>query len=238
MYINAEKIAIESNLDVVIAASTHLLDILAAQKIKKQTNAKLIFEVRDLWPLTLIELGNMSKWHPFIMLMRKAEKYAYEKADSIVTVLPKAESYMVYRGMHPSKFHYIPNGIEISEWEKEISLPDELFYYLDTVKKLKKPIIGYAGAYGLANDLDLLIDVAKLCPQDFEVVLVGHGPERDRLATRVQQEKIKNVKLLHAIPKSCIPAFLKSIDITYISFLPKPIYRFGISPNKISLWII
>ena len=65
------------------------------------------------------------------------------------------------------------------------------------------------------------------------MVLVGKGSERDRLLKRVANEKITNVILLPAIPKAAIPAFLEAIDIAFIGWHLNPLYRFGISPNKL-----
>jgi glycosyltransferase involved in cell wall biosynthesis len=230
---NAAKIASEFKPDVVIASSTYPMDIWAAHRIAKRANAKLVFEVHDLWPLSPMELGGMSKWHPFIMLVQQAEDYAYKYADCVISMLPKAKAHMESRGMKPTKFHYIPNGVDTAEWENSARLPDDVKNSIELIKQRGKPIIGYAGTHGLANALDTLLDAAKLSQQDFEVVLVGNGPERDRLAARVQQETLNNVTLLPAIPKATIPAFLRAIDIAYIGLLPEPLFRFGISPNKL-----
>ena len=61
--------------DVVIASSTYPLDIIPGYRMAKAFGAKLIFEVHDLWPLSLIELGKMSPKHPFVMFLQWAEKF-------------------------------------------------------------------------------------------------------------------------------------------------------------------
>lgn len=230
---NAAKITNEFKPDVVIASSTYPMDIWAAHRISKLANAKLVFEVHDLWPLSPMELGKMSKWHPFIMLMQQAENFAYRYADCVVSMLPKAKEHMESRGMKSSKFHYVPNGINIAEWENTAQLPIDVKLAIETIRQRGKPLIGYAGTHGLANALNTLLDAAKLAPQDFEIILVGKGQERDKLVARVQKEAINNVTLLPAIPKASIPAFLKTIDIAYIGWHRNPLYRFGISPNKL-----
>lgn len=230
---NAAKIASEFKPDIVIASSTYPMDIWAAHRIAQRANAKLVFEVHDLWPLSPMELGGMSKWHPFIMLVQQAEDYAYRHADCVISMLPKAMEHMESHGMNPDKFHYVPNGIDTTEWENIAPLSEGIRTSLANIKQRGKLLVGYAGTHGLANALDTLLDAAKLSSQDFEVVLVGNGPERDKLAARVKQEAIHNVTLLPSIPKASIPAFLKAIDIAYIGLLPEPLFRFGISPNKL-----
>ena len=102
--------------DLIITSSTHPLDNFPAFSWARKLDATLVYEVHDLWPLSLIELGGMSKFHPFTLLIQAAEKFAYKNAHFVVSLLPKAASHMQAHGMHPSKFVYIPNGVDISEW--------------------------------------------------------------------------------------------------------------------------
>jgi len=81
--------------DIVIASSTYPMDIWPAHHIASIINAKLVYEVHDLWPLSPIELGDMSKLHPFIMLVQAAENYAYHYADAVVSILPRVRDYMI-----------------------------------------------------------------------------------------------------------------------------------------------
>jgi len=230
---DAKRLALDFKPDVVIASSTYPMDIWPARRIARLAKAKLVFEVHDLWPLSPMELGGMSRWHPFIMVVQRAEDYAYRHVDCVVSMLPKAKEYMVSRGMDARKFHYVPNGIDTAEWEQDSDLPDALSDVVEQVKQRGKPVVGYAGTHGLANALDTLLDAAKLLSQEAEFILVGNGLERERLLERVKREAIKNVTLLPAITKSSIPAFLKELDIAYIGWHRNPLYRFGISPNKL-----
>ena len=72
--------------DVVIASSTYPLDIFPAYLVSRFSKAKLIFEVHDLWPLTPIKLGKMSKWHPFIVVLQIAEDFAYKNANKVIFI--------------------------------------------------------------------------------------------------------------------------------------------------------
>lgn len=233
IWANSKNIAYSIDPDVVIASSTYPMDIWPARRIAKFSNAQLIFEVHDLWPLSPMELGGMSKWHPFIIWCRWAESYAYRYANKVVSMLPKAKKYMVSRGMSSEKFHYVPNGINTEDWESVQQLPKDLLVDMNGIKSRGLPIIGYTGTHGLANSLDVLLDVAKSAIGRFEVVMVGKGPERERLLRRVADERIINVTMYQAIPKSSIPKFLSMIDIAFIGWTNNPLYRFGISPNKL-----
>ena len=219
--------------DVVIASSTYPMDIWPARRIAKLVNAKLVYEVHDLWPLSPMELGRMSKWHPFIMWVQMAEDYAYRHADKVVSILPKAKEYMCSRGMAPQKFVYVPNGVDEEEWAQSADLPQEVKESLDALRAKGLPLVGYAGTHGLSNALDVLLDAASRLKGKAEVVMVGMGPDREALLARVASEGLTNVTMLPAIPKQSIPRFLDDVDIAYIGWHPNPLYRFGISPNKL-----
>jgi glycosyltransferase involved in cell wall biosynthesis len=219
--------------DVVIASSTYPMDIWPAERIAKIAGAQLVYEVHDLWPLSPMELGGMSRWHPFIMWVQWAEDHAYKVADRVVSMLPKTLDYMVSRGMQPGKWAYVPNGVDLAEWRVRAPLPAEIDAALQDVKERGLPVLGYAGTHGLANALDVLLDAANLLKGKVELVLVGTGPERDRLMRRVFAENLSNVTMLPSVPKASIPALLDVIDIAFIGWHPNPLYRFGISPNKL-----
>ena len=219
--------------DVVIASSTYPMDIWPARRIAKLANAKLVYEVHDLWPLSPMELGRMSKWHPFIMWVQMAEDYAYRHANKVVSILPKAKEYMCSRGMAPEKFVYVPNGVDEEEWAQSADLPKEVKESLDALRAKGLPLVGYAGTHGLSNALDVFLDAASRLKGKAEVVMVGTGPDREALLARVASEGLTNVTMLPAIPKQSIPRFLDDVDIAYIGWHPNPLYRFGISPNKL-----
>jgi glycosyltransferase involved in cell wall biosynthesis len=221
--------------DLVITSSTHPLDNFPGKWIAQKAGAKLIYEVHDLWPLSLIELGGMSKYHPFVQLIQIAENFAYRNADFVVSLLPTALAHMQAHGLAPEKFVYVPNGIDVHEWESQAEpLPEEQSENLANIKQQFRFLIGYAGAHGLANGLDTVLDAAKqLVDAPVAFVLVGQGPEKQRLQSHCSQEGIENVFFLKTIPKSTIPSFLSEMDALYIGLKSEPLFRFGVSPNKL-----
>ena len=87
----AAWIAREWKPDVVITSSTYPLDTYAGQRIAKKSGARLIHEVHDMWPVTLVEIGGMSRFHPFIVLLQAAENSCYKHADAVVSLPPRAK---------------------------------------------------------------------------------------------------------------------------------------------------
>lgn len=227
------KLIKQSKPDLVIASSTYPFDTKIAAKIARKSKAKFVYEVHDLWPLTPIELSGMSKNHPFIWLMQKAEDKGYQTADSVVSLLPKAKSYMVEHGLDEDKFVYIPNGVSVADWQTASDkISDEHLVEISKIKNDYKFVLGYAGGMGESNALDFLLSSMKKLPE-FAAVLVGNGVSKENLLQRLQDEKIINVFFLPEINKTQVPDFLSKMDALYIGWNNLSIYRFGICPNKL-----
>jgi len=229
------KVILKNNkYDAVIASSTYPLDIFPARYISKKCHAKLVYEVHDLWPLSPMELGGLSKWNPFIMLMQYAENFAYKKSDKVISLLPFTLSHMLAHGLKKEKWNYIPNGIDLNQWENFKNIPDNVMIKLNEIKKTFSKIVAYTGTFGLANALDSLLDASKLV-NDMQVafVLFGKGPLTSHLKERIEKENLENVFLFEPVPKNSIPHLLSLFDILYIGLQNQPLFRFGISPNKL-----
>ncbi len=98
----------------------------------------------------------------------------------------------------------------------------------------RNDIVGYAGAHGLANDLYTMIDAAALLQSHPVVfVLVGQGPEKESLQEKALRLRLKNILFLPPVPKAEVPELLSAMDILYIGLKNEPLFRFGISPNKL-----
>ena len=224
--------------DAVIASSTYPMDIWVARRIARLVQprpALLVYEVHDLWPLSLIELAGMSPRHPFARLCQWAEDVAYRDADRVVSMLPKVQEHMAAHGLDLAKLTIVPNGVSPDDWVRAaVPLGDEAARAIAHWRDAGRTVVGYAGSMGLPNALDTLLDAAqRLRDNGLAFVLVGGGHERPRLAQRIARETIANVTLLPPIPKDQVPSFLAAIDIAYIGWQHAPIYRFGIAPNKL-----
>lgn len=233
--LNARRIATGFRPDVVVASSTYPMDIWPAALLARVADAKLVHEIHDLWPLSPIELGGMSPNHPFIRLCQAAENYACRNADVVVSMLPRVHEHLSALGLDLRKLHIVPNGVLAEEWERPAEQLDaELAQHIADASGRGNFVVVYAGAHGIANALDSLLDSAKhLKNSPFAFVLVGDGPERVRLLRRVEDEALTNVRLFGPIAKNQIPDLLTRVDTAYIGLQREPIFRFGIAPNKL-----
>jgi glycosyltransferase involved in cell wall biosynthesis len=229
---NFRKFANQRRPDIIIASSAHPFHIFAAHYYAKKFNAKLIFEVRDLWPLSLIELVGISQFHPLSVLTDLAQKYGYKVCDQCVSLLPNALSYMKTKGLQENKYHVIPNGIDsaIDEAYSE----NDIFKGLAEDLKRYSLVIGYTGAHGVPNNLmPLLQAINILNSKEIACVLIGEGSEKERLIQYKDTHNLNNVYFVDYIKKKYIGQFIQLCDCMFINAIPKDIYKYGISPNKI-----
>lgn len=219
--------------NVVIASSTYPLDNYVARRISKLVGARFIYEVHDLWPLSAIELGNYSKYHPFILAMQHAERFAYKKVDAVISLLPKTKEHMVKHGLSLNKWNYIPNGVVVQDWDKVVKIPQEHDKLLIEFRNEHKTIIGYTGGHAISNSLDSLIRAAEILNKTskYAFILVGRGTEKKRLMKMALS--LRNIFFLDPVSKNAIPDLLSRMDLLFLGWNKSPLYRFGINPNKL-----
>ena len=235
LYAQSAQLASGFQPNVVIASSTYPLDIWPAYRIARKAGARLLFELHDLWPLSPMELGGYSRFHPFIMLLQAAENFACRRADAIVSILPKVREHLEDHGMAPHKLHIVPNGADPAEWLAEApAVPGLAGARLAALRRQGKFIVGYAGTHGVANALDTLLAAARLVGDErIAFVLVGSGPTKEALMRMARELKLTNVHFFDPLPKAQVPALLHSFDVAYIGWQRQRLYRYGIAPNKL-----
>jgi glycosyltransferase involved in cell wall biosynthesis len=213
---------------VVVSGPPHL-SILNGWIWSKFWGSMLIYEVRDIWPLTIIKLGGINSWNPFILFLGLVERFAYKVSERVVSVLSLADKYFASRGMEPEKFAYIPNGFDLSQKTVE---DGEVSAKIALLAKEKKIVI-YTGSFGIANNLDQLIQAAEILQKNNNIhfALVGDGPHKKNLVSKAQN--LKNVTFFDSVPKKEISAILSHAHVTYVGLMKSDLFKHGISPNKL-----
>lgn len=222
--------------DVVIASSTYPLDSYPANWIAKKHKAKFVFELHDLWPMSPMVLGNMSQWHPFIMVMQKAEDYWCKNADLVVSLLSDAYKHLVTRGMSMDKYVVIPNGISPDEWgDEREEIPEKHMLLINKLKNDNKFIVSYLGGLVESNNLFALVDVAEKIKDNssIHILLIGKGPEKNKLEKNIEERGLSNITLLPFVSKKAVPALLEKMDLLIRIASASKLEEFGASPNKI-----
>lgn len=221
--------------NVIIACSMTLQACDVGIKIAHRYGAKAVAQYTDLWPETLVSYGGYSKYNPAVLYLRKIEKRTYINADEIIFSAEGMYDYIIEQGWEKEipreKSHYINNGIDL-EWfnscKEKYQIEDDDLDNSETFKVI------YTGSIKKVNNLGLLLDVAKKIKNNkIRLLIWGDGEERLVLEKRIQDEAINNVVFKGRVNKKYIPYIVSKADLNIAHNTPSPLFRFGISFNKI-----
>lgn len=214
--------------DIIICSSSAPFAIIPAYYLSKKFNAKLVFEVRDIWPMTLVEIGGFSKNNLFIKFMSLFEKFALKKSDILVSNLQNYTEHIKELGIN-REAHWVSNGIYLEEMKNIKKLDASI---ADLIPK-NKFIIGYTGKLGVSNAITYLIEAAEILVKHSDIcfVIVGDGQEKENLIKKAQT--LSNVVFINPIEKSKIHSMLELFDVCYIGLKKEKLFKYGVSPNKL-----
>lgn len=209
-------------IDVVITTSPPPLVSVPGWIIAKQKRAKLVYDVRDIWPDIALEMKGFTEDSFFCKVFRKIVRFMYKHSDVITTVsdgkVEKVKNYVSeLRGNkagaeHTDKVWLVGNGFDESVLENgfDQSVVDK--YEID-----KKFTCVYIGNIGLAQGLGALLDVAaKTKHKDVQFLLFGMGAEKSLLEKRVSDEGLANVKFCGVVDHSKVPSILSKAKLSFI----------------------
>lgn len=212
--------------DVIVGSNPHLFAAYAAERLANDLDAAFVFEIRDIWPQSLVDLGKMSEMHPLIFTMRRMENHLVKSAGAIVTLPPTSADYYVARGSTADSLFWVPNGVYLPDLPPVQELPQN-----------DKFTVIFAGIHGVANSLDTVLDAgALLMDADVEGVLfrlLGDGGEKPRLMERARAMGLTNVEFLDPVSKSRVPEEIAKADAGLLILKKSPVFRWGVSPNKL-----
>lgn len=215
--------------DIIIGSSVHPFAAWAAERLAADFQVPFCFEVRDLWPQTLIDMQAIGKRHPLTILLHQLERYLYQKAQRIITLLPFAYEYICALGIPKEKIEYIPNGIDLNLFPESQPV---------TLEDKERFTVMYLGAHGPANHLETVVEAAAEMSQNpatrsVHWRLIGQGPDKERLKHKVKQLNLNNIVLEDSIPKNAVPKVATQADAFIFHLRGVDVFKFGISPNKL-----
>lgn len=232
-----EGIRREARPDVVLASSPHLLAGLAGYVIARWHRVPFVFEVRDLWPSVLVDLGAVREGSIAHRALSLLERFCYGRADRIVTVPPHADRRVAKVGANPDKCLHVPNATTLDTVDPA-PLPATLEAIFERIGE--SDILLYAGAQGVANGLDVLLSAMERIRETdrpthdrLAVVLIGDGGEHDRLVQEASERGLRNVHFHPPVDKAVVPTALERADFLLVSVADSSVYEYGMSPNKL-----
>jgi glycosyltransferase involved in cell wall biosynthesis len=231
--------------DVVVGFTVHPFAALVGWLLARLHGARFIYEVGDLWPQTLIDLGAMSSRSLLARTLYGIESFLVRRSEVVISALPLMAEYLASRGLPTDHIRYIPNGPDIAALDAaaaqvSASPPSSLGTIVAEVRRRQEAgevVFAYTGAHGRVNRLAVVLEALAIVNRRgahrVSLYLMGDGPEKPELQTRAQQLSLDNVVFLAPISKSELAVFLSTIDVGVIHTQETPVYRYGISFNKL-----
>ena len=213
-------------------------------RFKNKYGTKIIYDILDLWPEQIVDVGFVKKDSLPARIMYKMEHKAYRDADGIIFSFEGGKEYIIEKGwakcnggdVDTDKVGYLNNGVDLEtvDWQKDNLILDDPDLETDKFK------VAYLGSIRKANDLDIIIDAAKILQDkgedNIEILIYGDGDHRHRLEDKSKELGLKNVKFKGRLLVEYAPNMLSRCDINIFNFMNTPIARFGFSPNKLFMY--
>lgn len=215
--------------DIVLSTSPQFFNGLAGFFVSRIKKAPWVLEVRDLWPESILAVGAI-KNRNIIHILTGLERFAYRKADCIVTVTDSFKYYIAQLGFPENKIEVVKNGVDLSQFHRvgngESNVRDP--------QLRDKFVASYIGTIGMAHGLDTLLEAAKILKDETNIVflIVGEGADRSRLEERVRIERISNVHMLGQLPKNEVRRVLAHSDVVLVLLRKLKLFK-TVIPSKI-----
>ncbi len=215
------------NVDVVWGTSPPIFQGVTAWALARIKGARFLFEVRDLWPQFAVAVGVLK--NPLLIRASEwLERFLYRRADRLVLNSPGFVAHVRARGGRDVVL--VPNGADPAMFDPA---GDGAAFRQANGLGNKEYVALYAGAHGMSNDLDVLLDAASLLKgQNIRVVLLGDGKEKSALQQRAADLGLSNVLFVSSVPKSEMPGALAAADACIAILKPLEEYK-TTYPNKV-----
>jgi glycosyltransferase involved in cell wall biosynthesis len=215
--------------DILIATSPPFSIGIAGYIISRLKRIPYIFEVRDIWPASIVQLGQI-KNKSAIKLLEKIELFLYRQALKVVSVTDSYVEDFVSRGVDPDKIEVIKNGVDL-EFFSPVSDSGIL---KDNLGITGKEIVSYIGTHGLSHALNKVIDVARELESqpDLLFLFVGDGAEKKSLISYAESNGINNVMFVDSVPKDELNSYYGISDIILVPLKKIPLFK-TVLPSKI-----
>lgn len=214
--------------DVIIATSPQFFTTFTGWSLSKLKRKPWVFELRDLWPESIITVGAMKKGRA-IRFFEKIEHFMYRSADLIIPVTDAFKRHLVKRDIPKHKIKVVTNGVDREKFKpmkKSTALVDEL-------KLNGKFIVGYIGTHGMAHSLDFIIScLPEVKYPDIHFLFVGDGAAKNSIVTQATDLKLTNVTFLPPVSKDKVAEYVGISDAVLVPLKKSDTFK-TVIPSKI-----
>lgn len=214
--------------DVIVATSPQFFTTFAGSALGFLRRKPWIFELRDLWPESLVAVGATHN-STLISLLERIEMRLYRHSARVIAVTPSFKANLVARGIPPEKVEVVTNGADLTLWQ-----PRPIDEDIRTELKLAgKFVVGYIGTHGMAHALDFIVRAAaKVQDPRLHFLFIGDGAEKASIVELAGSLGLTNVSFLPSIPKQDVPRYLASTDVALVPLRRSDTFK-TVIPSKI-----
>jgi glycosyltransferase involved in cell wall biosynthesis len=208
--------------DVVVVSSPTFFSLGSGWLLARMRRARLVVEVRDLWPAIFVQLGVITN-RRLIAALERVELAVYQAADLVVTVTEGFRDDIVRRGIPPEQVQVIPNGVDLDRFRPGGPVTEEVRARLGAGRG--ETLVVYLGAHGISQGLTSVVDAAALLTGDaVHLAFVGDGADKRRLADHVARLGLTNTTLLPAVGRDAVADILAAADICLVPLRDVPLF--------------
>lgn len=206
-----------------------------ARKLAKRQQIPLLFWVLDLWPESLISAGGIS--NPLIIKPQiKMVQKVYNQCSKILISSKGFEKSICEKGNYKDKLVYFPN------WAEDVKGNCPKDFDIKQLKPFNEEgnfIILFAGNIGEAQNLDAVIEAAKLLKTEKQIkfVFVGDGRRKEHLMNLVKQYELdETVYFPGRFPIETMPVFMKAASVLLFSLKDELCFNLTV-PAKVQFYM-
>ena len=199
--------------DVIIGTSPQFFTTVSAYGLSVFKRKPWVFELRDLWPESIRAVTKITK-SKSLDKFEQLELFLYKKANMILSVTDSFKKNLIGRGIDGNKIAVVKNGANLNLYQplsKNTAVRKDL-------KIDDKFVIGYIGTHGMANKLDIFLDLAseEAFDEKYHFLFIGTGAEKKKMIEIAREKRLNNVTFLAPIEKKQIPSYLSAIDAALV----------------------
>ncbi|PYX07622.1 MAG: glycosyltransferase WbuB [Acidobacteria bacterium] len=216
--------------DVIIATSPQLLVGLSGWWLAHYKRVPFVFEVRDLWPESLVAVGvgNHNSW--LHRSLARVAGFLYRSSQHIVVVSPAFKDHLITQwGVPPDKVSTVENGVEANLFSPQSADPG----LRERLAIEGKFVVSYIGTLGMAHGLESVLEAASRLRHASQIVflLIGDGAEKSRITSLARERQLNNVRFLDQQPREQIPAHICASDACLVTLKKNEIFK-TVIPTK------
>ena len=199
--------------DIILTPSPPLTSGIISILLAKIKGSKSVYNVQEIYPDLLINHGRLT--NPVIIKFLKAlEVLVYNWSDAVTTIDLNFYNTIKSRIRNQDKLKIISNFVDTELYRTSSSLPLPKVF---TKIKGKTDMV-YAGNIGIAQEWNLVIDLAKAIKKHpITIWIIGEGVKKKYLESRIKKDKLFNIKLLPYQERKYMPVINLFADFHFIA---------------------